>query len=601
MYFNVIRNPAKPKSVIEIEPVEYDYKPLTKRLALFDTETDPFRIENGKGRDVKPFTCGIYFPDTGEYYDFWGDDCIAQYFEFMAANYAEEELLIVCHNFGNFDFYFCVDYMDSGSAPFIMNGRMVKVMLQGQEYRDSYSIIPVALGIYQKTEIDYDKFERPVREQNKEEIRAYQKDDCVFLGELVKEFYAMFGDRLTIAGVALPKLRSFHGFLTMSAYTDEKMRPYYFGGRNQCFETGVLRPRSTDKWTIFDVRSMYPRAMESMQHPVSSEPIYETKITDRTHFAHINATSYGALPVRIEDGPSKGGLSFPIGRRDFYACIHEIRAGLETGTLKIHKTYSSIYFKHETNFKAFIDEFFALRKQAKLDKDKVRDLLYKLVMNSSYGKFAQDPRKYEKFLFDPDEFPCSAVNEKGKTEDENDWYVHSIRDGRFMFAKPQGIKGNMGFFNVATAASITSGARSILLRGLARATRPIYCDTDSIICEALDVPPDAGNLGDWEIEAEGDIAFIAGKKLYAVMHSDRDYAEKKRVEAKDKNPLEVSTLPDGTEIYRIKKAHKGVKLTADEIIRVANGEVVEYANPVPKFKLNGDVEFVTRNIKRTAE
>jgi len=82
---------------------------------------------------------------------------------------------------------------------------------------------------------------------------------------------------------------------------------------------------------------------------------------------------------------------------------------------------------------------------------------------------------------------------------------------------------------------------------------------------------DPKKLGAWDIEAEGDTVCIAGKKLYAI-------------------------FKDGKEV---KKASKGVKLTANEIARVCAGEVVEHKSIVPKFKLNGDVEFQTRNIKRT--
>lgn len=557
-----LRAPAPPK-VLKPEP--YKLRTTDQIICTFDTETDPFKY----GRVVKPFTCGFY--DGVNYVDFWGDDCINQFIDYLRKRRIErpsEKLLVYCHNFGNFDAYFLIDYFDAGMSPFIMNGRLVQVFIEGVEFRDSYSAIPVPLADYQKTEVDYTLFEREVREANQHIIRPYQKDDCVFLHELISEWVSLFGTKLTMASVALPTLKSFHGFESMKPKTDEEMRPFYFGGRCQAFQTGMLK----GDWKIYDVNSMYPFVMSSVNHPVSSEPRYEKRITTRSHFAKIDAWSDGALPVRKDNG----GLDFPTGKGTFFACIHEINAGIDTGTLRILKTHYSIYFDIEANFKEFIETYYARRMEAKANGDKIRTLFYKLVMNSSYGKFAQDPRNYERYLFNPDEIPSPLRTE----DDPKGWYIHTMRSAFTIYAKASPSEFG-GFYNVATAASITSAARALLLRGISKAKRPIYCDTDSLICEGLDMDLDDKRLGAWGLEATGDMCAIAGKKLYAVFNEEQE----------------------------VKKASKGVRLTAVEIARVAKGETVEYANPVPKFSLKRNLkdspdasfsaDFISRKISRT--
>jgi hypothetical protein len=555
-----LRAPAPPR---RIAAIPYKVQPTKKRICTFDTETDPFE----HGVVVKPFTCGFY--DGEQYFDFWGSDCIEQFICYLNERKREnpkEELLIYCHNFGNFDAYFLTEYFDSDTSPFIMNGRIVRVSICRHEFRDSYSAIPVALAQYQKTEVDYNIFYPSERDKplNRQIILDYQRDDCLYLYDLVSKWVEMFGTKLTMASVALPLLRSFHGFDEMTAKTDEELRPFYFGGRCQAFQTGELK----GDWKIYDVNSMYPHVMATCMHPVSATPHYEKTITPRTHFAKIDAWSDGALPIRQENG----SLAFPRGVNTFFACIHEIKAGLETGTLRILKTHFTIYFEVMTCFDKFIETFYEKRQQAKAEKDKVNELFYKLVMNSSYGKFAQDPRKYEKFLFDPEEMPQPLKGELEPNDPRIDkaWYLHTINSGRCIYAKSAD-RGEFGFFNVATAASITSAARALLLRGISRARRPIYCDTDSLICEALDMDLDDKRLGAWKLEATGDTAAIAGKKLYAVFDAGQE----------------------------VKKASKGVKLSAEEIARVCRGEVIEYAHPVPKFKLSGKVEFTKRKIQRT--
>lgn len=550
-----------------IEPVPYRRKPVTKLVCTFDTETDPF----AEGRIVQPFSCGFHivpcttYPD-GAYWDFWGDDCIAQFFTFLAANFSEVECLIYVHNGGNFDFYFCVDYFDEGMEPFIINGRLTRIFMGGQEFRDSYSAIPVALSVYKKDDIDYTKLERGVRERHKAEILAYQKADCVYLGQLIRRWLDMFGDRLTMASAALPTLRSYHGFEDITEQVDNMIRPYYFGGRVQCFETGILE----GDWVIVDVHNMYPSVMKDCLHPVSAEPIEQDRIDENTFFAHIRAVSNGCLPLRAADG----SLSFPEGEHNFFACIHEINAGLECGLLQIKEVYQAYKYETVACFDRFVDTFYNLRLDAKDTGDSIGFIFYKLVPNSSYGKLAQDSRKYETYLFDPIEPP----------DFDKGWYSHTIRGGKIIYAKGQDKNKAAKFFNVATAASITSAARAKLLRGLAISERPIYCDTDSIICRKFAGTIDDRKLGTWGVEATGDIACIAGKKLYAVFNKGEP----------------------------IKKASKGVKLTAEEIRRVADGEVIVYSNPVPKFSLLGvpdrntiqvtdmvSANFVTRTVRMT--
>lgn len=657
---------AKRKPLYTVEPEEYELKPIKGRVAIFDTETDPF----SEGRVVRPFTCGFYIPDSNEYFDFWGERCIELFFDFLSGSFAEEKFTIFVHNGGNFDFYFLTQYFDEGMSPFIINGRLVRIECQGHEFRDSYSMIPVALGNALKAEdggkieIDYGKMERWIdgtncrdkhnysayskyigatkpfvytcdttfegyspRDYYRPEILRYQRQDCVALGKLVTEWLELFGNRMTMASVALPALHSFHGFETVNETTDEMLRPYYFGGRCQAFETGVIH----GSFKGFDLNSSYPDVMRRIAHPIGSVPKYEKQISGRTHFARIRAWSNGALPVRLDNG----SLSFPIGVNDFWACIHEINAGLETGLLRIHHVYESMYFDVETTFADFIDYFYSERLKAAAGGDEIRKLFYKLVMNSSYGKFAQDPRKYTNWLFDPVDIPtplrceacyvgrglgeatrshtqacrewalCETCSIKaGSPGDERrtspyGWYLHTEREGRYIWARPQELRGGRGFFNVATAASITSAARASLLYGINAAVRPVYCDTDSIICEALENNPAAGisisnsELGAWKEEFRADTLAIGGKKLYACFITDPTNGIQKCV----------------------KKASKGVRLTPEQILAVASGQTVEYANPVPKFSLfkpkgantvetsfsGVSAEFVNRTISRTVE
>lgn len=563
-----------------LEPKPYIARRTKKRVCVYDTETDPF----AEGRIVAPFSVGFY--DGECYVDFWGDDCIAQFFAHLAEHYADEELMIYAHNGGRFDFYFQLDYLDKEQEPFIMQGRLVSAMFGGQEFRDSYRIIPSPLAGYNKTVIDYAKFERDVRDKHKKEILSYLKDDCIYLYDLVKAFHDDFGDRLTIGSTALPILRSFHDYRTLTAKADENLRPFYYGGRCQAFETGILRAPLGSTFKVYDRNSMYPAVMLEEKHPVGFGYTISRDITPNTAFVLVEAINDGAFPMRAEDG----SLDFTVKRGKFWITIHEYRAALETGTAKILRVVHARNCEEWDTFAGFVTHYYEARLKAKAEGDKIHDLFYKLLLNSAYGKFAQNPSEYESFMLREAMYPPDIEDRKSE-ENPTGWYPATVNRDVFIWARPSPHAWR-SYKNVGIAASITGAARANLLRNLALATRPIYCDTDSIICDDFSGETDDKRLGGWKLEAEGHVVAVAGKKLYCVL----TYKQERE---KDGTPKPADLVFEGKPAWVIKLASKGAKLTAAQIIALCKGETVLYKNPVPNFKLDGTAEFVHRNIKAT--
>jgi hypothetical protein len=537
------------------DPVPYERKLIDKEIAVVDTETDPF----APNFLVKPFALG--FRTSDRYVQFWGDDCVKQFFEYLAT--CNTQYVIYAHNGGKFDVFFFLDYLDAQNSPMIMNGRLVKVFFRGQEFRDSYAIIPESLEQANKKEkIDYDKFTRDNREKYRQEILTYMESDCEYLYELVTRFYDRFGDTLTIASASLRKLRSFHGFQQIySESIDARFRQYYYGGRNQCFETGILKPSPGKQWLIVDRNSMYPSVMVDELHPISAGFELQDKIDDDTDFACIIADNNGALPMRAFNG----SLDFTQKHGEFYATIHEIRAGLETGTLQIQRVKHAWKFERKTTFREFIISRYQMRQEEKDAEDIIGEKNTKREMNSSYGKFALNPRKFKQYKMTIGELPNGPM----APEYEFGWSMVSNFGDVYIWERPTPIK--KGFYNVATAASITGAARANLLYNLSCSERPIYCDTDSIICETFHGDVDEKKLGGWKVEGIGDTAAIAGKKLYAIFN----------------------------EREAIKQAAKGVRISADDIVELCNGSEIVFENPVPAFKLSGNHQFITRRIRMT--
>lgn len=544
-----------------------------KPIYTADVETDPFQ----HGRMVKPFCTGFY--DGMNFQSTWGVDCIEKMIEQF---YEAEPGIIYFHNGGRFDFFFFLSKL-AGYPSMIINGRIVRAKMKCRngvhELRDSYAILPFPLAGYKKTEISYDKFEADVREKHKEEIIDYLKDDCVYAHDLCKAFVDMFGPKLTIGGTAMKELQKLHTFECLGPLADNDIRSkYYYGGRVQCFKTGVLQ----GDWKVYDVNSMYPFSMKDYLHPVGLPEGDTNKIRSTTCFISVEGKNYGAFPQR-----TKEGLRFDIEDGTFHVSIHEWEAALRNNLFEPRRILRCVNFRDRITFEKFVTTFYDLRNAAKSIGDDIHSLFYKYVLNSAYGKFAQNPENYFDYQIT-----------LGTEYMPEPWIPDVIYDatgesdtGYIIWKKPSKI---LTRYNVATAASITGAARSILLNAIANSVEPIYCDTDSLICKQLKVEKDESKLGAWKLEAKAHTACIAGKKMYAIFSNQ---CPKCKNLMGDAGNCKHSFHLDGC----TKQANKGVRITPQDIVRVCNGETVVYQQAAPSFKLDGSHNFITRNIKMNQE
>jgi hypothetical protein len=543
-----------------IAPKPYKMRRTKKRIAVVDTETWGFLT----GRVPKPFTLGFW--DGEEYRDWWGLDCVDQFFAWLQEETARGvEYLIYAHNGGNFDFFFFLQYLDYDIKPKIIGRRLTKIWFAGQEFRDSFKILPSPLSAYKKDEVDYGWFEPNKYKKHEKKIREYQRMDCVYTRELIMAFHERYGDRLTIGGASIARLNSLYGFAKLSPQEDKRYRAWYHGGRTQPFEAGIRH----GKFKIYDVNSMYPFVMATYQHPVGKNVDIGRTIGPDTVLIKVRLRrNSGAFAQRTDTG----GLDFTVPRGDFFVTIHEFKMAEELGLISVDKILSTVDCADQTNFHDFVMPTYEHRLDMRAEGNDAEALIDKFDMNNGYGKFGQDPNNFSDYMVlasdeVPEGYPENAFH---KIANPGGWKLQE-RFGSHSIWKKAAASRFSGFNNVMTAASITGAARAYLMQGLSRAVRPVYCDTDSIICESLDMELDGKKLGGWKLEAEGDRIGIAGKKLYALYNQDE----------------------------LVKKASKGAKLTGPQIMAVARGDTVVYAQDVPTFRLNGGGDFVTREIKRT--
>lgn len=522
-----------------------------RKIAVADCETDPFSSTlRLAGKFPVPFLWGWY--DGKSYKSF---PTTAQFVEFIS----EREEILYAHNGGKFDWHFLLPDLNVYDEITIINGRIARARIGKCELRDSFNLIPEALSKYKKDEIDYSIMAEGERDkpENAAAIRAYLRSDCVYLYELVSTFISEYGLNLTLASSAMKVWRgmSAGGIPKTTKQFYEFFSPYYFGGRVQCFEKGVIN----DNFAVYDINSAYPFAMLH-EHPYSGTYRHREGFIADADFYHIRARSLGAFAYRSP------GLSFPSDGdiREFYATKWELEAAEETRTLESCDILESIKFESYTNFAEYIDHFYELRLQAKAAKDKGRDLIYKRMMNALYGKWAANPENYSEYRIaefrDVPGFAALGWSFGGEL-------------GPWALAEAPLRQERQRYYNVATGASITGFVRAMLWRAICSSKGVMYCDTDSLAVRAPGTQVKIGaKLGEWKHEGDFIRAGIGGKKLYIFEQANGE----------------------------TKAASKGVRLVSADLWKIARGEIVVYDSDVPSFSAIRAPSYLSREIQMTA-
>ncbi len=519
-----------------------------------DCETDPFK----HGRVPKPFIWGLYTGAT--FHEF---ATVQELVEFIK----DCDVIVYAHNGGKFDFHFLLEHLNLGEKVTVINGRLVVGKIGKCELRDSWNILPVALGVFKKDDFDYTKLEEEVRHLHTKEIREYLRNDCVYLYELIEAFERKNGRCLTQAGAAMRAWEEISGL--KKPKTDrwffEKFVKYYYGGRVQCFQKGKI----DGPIELYDIKSSYPSAMLD-PHPYDPEYVTTSypKEFKSTSMVTVDCVSHGHLPFRNEHG----SIIFPADKelRRYYVCGHELQMAIDTNNVSQVKLIEAIDFTDLVSFAPFINNEFDQRAIAIELGNKADDILHKLRMNGLSGKFGANPDNYGNYILAP-------FQDMEDYEDENYSFDGMIGPHALMRAPLEEYQQH--YINVATIASITSQARAKLSFELDRCFDPIYCDTDSIACRAAPNLDIGKKLGQWGHEGTADTMWIAGKKMYLCDG------------LMTKNPRTGAMEP--------KQATKGVKLTAQQIRNASMGMEELYRPEAPTFSLRRKPDFVNRRIRMT--
>lgn len=556
-------------------------KQRPKPVAALDIETTPGKY----GEKPTPICVCIKSNDLRFAVKFWGDDCILEASQFLVGQKVKGRLL--AHNGGKFDFGYFVH--DPGKKR-VIGSRLLASSVTGWETLDTMLLMPTALknlghGQESKGEMRLEWHHLDATEEQREYILTYCLQDCDVLLKAYSRFCKVFtGDESkackdTAASNAFTALKGIYKDAPATAWQttkeyDDRIRPYYHGGIVNTF--GHARDIE-GVFTMVDANSMYPAAMKNYQHPVSNRvvDVVDPKLTrdgklakfgDRVFF--VEFVGYSDILPHVKDN---GGLEYGV-HGTYKVTSHELQAAIRHNLVRVDKVLAVVVFQDTQNFGEFVDLYYGMRQAAKADKNP-EEYVYKIVLNSAYGKFGQNPDNYKETEFRlPGDVP---ENDPAFT----DWKRIGKTDDGFniVWERAKIIQQtDRAFVNVGTAASITGAARACLIDAIGATLkaggRVHYCDTDSLVFEGLPCMDLGNKLGQWKVECELDRLVIAGPKLYAFRDAE-------------------------TGSYKV--ASKGVRVSADEIIDLVSGAAdIEYLPDMGSHDKHGVYRTIKRMIKR---
>jgi hypothetical protein len=442
-----------------------DLMPLTRKRHI-----SPFLTFDIEATDWSQFgICGVY--DGVDYERF---DGLGPAFNRLVCK-DTRECLLFAHNL-SYDGMFILDHIlnerpDLKAVPTLNGSRLIAISVSDGnkhhwKFRDSFSILPSSLKkLTDSFNVEHKKLDEH-DEKGMISNADYNRNDCIGLYEVLLRFFAMLDGKvgMTISQTSLLNFRErFQKSAIRSVYVYEDcIREAYYGGRTEIFSYN-LDPEK--EFYLYDINSLYPYCLAHYDFPFGKfKPVHPD--IDAFGFSHgvIDDDLYFPLiPERIDQkmlfrrGIKTGWYSNQEFRRaEALGCRVEVDATLAT------EEYGKI-------FEEFVLYWYDKRAEAKASGNDALQLVCKLIMNSLYGKFAQE-RMRSKTLIHPE-----------RVHDG----MEAVKFGRHIIYKVKD-KSKASHIIPSISAMTTAYARIVMHRNFMKAGKDhlFYTDTDSCILDS---------------------------------------------------------------------------------------------------------------------
>lgn len=500
--------------------------PISKRARLRPINVYDFEWVPGT---LEMRLCGFFdgnhyrsFPDISRFLDFLLTEENAGKWNFAHAGGLADVQFVLEHILNHGGSEYQVEAKFSSASAIIVDitrGRLVWHLCDSYWLlRDSLKRIGKAVGLEKsgpagsdEDSAEYD--EAAIREWYRsvpiDILRPYNEQDCKILWTAINEFedvVLQLGGELqkTIASCAMNlfKRRFLKQSIATHGIVNIASRHSYYASRVEVFE------RDMGGGFYYDINSSFPFAMTKpcpgplKKHQRRAMPHYDS---DRLWIADVEINvpdNYlPVVPYRLH----QSRLFFPVGRWRAWFTNIDLEM-MEDEGVKLTKLHEVMEFEPFYDLADYANTIYRDRLKAQKDGNSYLALVYKYLLNSLYGKFAEGSDK-STFLWNPSPARLEELRNGDGTPREG---ITKLFPGAWLQDKSVDVP----HMHVPISAHITSEARRTLHTFMSYCQQQFYCDTDGFA--TTDVLEPGDKLGDIKLEKYIDKGEFIQPKGYSI-------------------------------------------------------------------------------------
>jgi len=417
-------------------------------------------------------------------------------------------LTIFFHNFSRFDGIILLKHLACHHPsyklkPLMRNSRLYEIAVYSEKskllfkFRDSLNLLPGKLSVLAKSlcpelgskgDIPHDQINLSNLVSKKKELIDYMKQDILLLGGIMKKAQSIYFElykvdiesKITISSLALTIFRIKYydadncPIHIPNQNEDTFIRRGYYGGH-----VDVYKPYGKGLY-YYDINSLYPYVMKEYSMP-GGVPVWHGNLDGKdldSLYGFIEA--YIICPDNIDKPflPYKdkdGTLLFPTGEFVGVYYSEELKYARRLGYTVIPLT-GYLFEKIESPLRNFVCALYESRLDARKCGNDALSYVYKILMNSLYGRFGINPKSTTTEICDQDrrnELIYDDIIFEEMINETNYMVAYHSNTGSGKWDPPKNSA-------VQLAAAITACSRIQMYSYISR-NDCYYTDTDSVV------------------------------------------------------------------------------------------------------------------------
>jgi hypothetical protein len=422
----------------------------------------------------------------------------------------QEPLTIYFHNFSRFDGILLLKHLACHHKsyklkPLMRNHRLYELAVYSGKkmlfrFRDSLNLLPSKLKdlaknlcpeLGSKGDIPHSDLKLSDLPIKKKELLDYMKQDILLLGGVMKKAQEIYWklykvdieSKITLSSLSLSIFRlKYYDASNWPIHIPNKnedsfLRRAYFGGH-----TDTYKPYGEDLY-YYDVNSLYPFVMKEFPMP-GGVPVWHGNLGGKdldSIFGFIeayvecpNTIKKPFLPYRDKNNT----IIFPTGRFVGVYYSEELKYARGLGYTVIPIS-GYLFERMESPFRDFVSSLFESRLEAKRTGNEAMSYVFKILMNSLYGRFGINPKSTTTEVCDEDRYK-ELIRHSGLI------FGDMLSENYYILAYHSNTGTGPDYWNppknsaVQLAAAVTASARIYMYPYISREDC-YYTDTDSVV------------------------------------------------------------------------------------------------------------------------